>query len=226
MKTAFVFLCLAAIAFAADSNPDEGTSAEGVIASAMREWESKTCIRFKRRQNEMNYVYFYKGKGCSSYVGMYGGGQPISLADGCWYHGTVAHEIEAKFNFEKYTSSKINTMNTPYDYDSLMHYGSHYFSYNGKPTIVAKKGGATFGQRSFISDLDAHLMSMRYDCPAYKGEYYTTARHTKSKASAAPTKHLWPPVAVGSTVVRGDLVTGVGLTKAVAPSLTVGLVTT
>ncbi|EDO26330.1 predicted protein, partial [Nematostella vectensis] len=50
---------------------------------------------------------------------------------------------EAKFNFEKYTSSKINTMNTPYDYDSLMHYGSHYFSYNGKPTIVAKKGGVS-----------------------------------------------------------------------------------
>ena len=33
------------------------------ITAAMREWSSKTCITFKKRSTEKDYVHFYKGKG-------------------------------------------------------------------------------------------------------------------------------------------------------------------
>lgn len=34
-----------------------------VIQSAMREWEQKTYVRFKKRTTETAYVSFFKGSG-------------------------------------------------------------------------------------------------------------------------------------------------------------------
>ncbi|EDO37770.1 predicted protein, partial [Nematostella vectensis] len=179
----------------------KGTPAEGVIQNAMREWESKTCVRFQKRTTQKNYVYFFKGDGCWSYVGMLDrGAQAISLGSGCWHKGTAAHEIghalgfyheqsrpdrdnyvtvhwdniktDSKHNFNKYSADRINTFGTPYDFGSLMHYGTNYFSVNGRATITPKKSGAKIGQRDYLSDLDVHQMNLRYGCPNhYKVEY-------------------------------------------------------
>ena len=34
-----------------------------IIMDAMREWEDKTCIRFKSRTTEDSYIHFFKGFG-------------------------------------------------------------------------------------------------------------------------------------------------------------------
>ena len=52
------YLSLFSIIFAAYN-----TRATQAIKAAMREWESKTCIRFKRRTSERNYLEFFKNNG-------------------------------------------------------------------------------------------------------------------------------------------------------------------
>lgn len=39
-------------------------------------------------------------------------------------------------NFKKYSSARVTDYGVPYDYGSIMHYSSHAFSRNGKPTIT------------------------------------------------------------------------------------------
>ena len=46
-----------------------------------------------------------------------------------------------RHNFNKYTTSQINSLNVPYDYGSIMHYGRRSFSNSGKDTIVPKMSG-------------------------------------------------------------------------------------
>lgn len=71
------------------------------IYEAMKEWQSKTCLRFEpysetlaARLRHKNRLMFRDGGGCSSYVGMIGRGpQPVTLAQGCRYESIVAHEL-------------------------------------------------------------------------------------------------------------------------------------
>ncbi|CAB3982537.1 chymotrypsinogen B-like [Paramuricea clavata] len=168
------------------------SSARRVIDSAMKEWSEKTCIRFVRRTNQAGYVEFFRGGGCWSYVGMTGRKQQISLAGGCWRHGIVVHEIGHalgfwheqsrpdrdeyvtimwdnipsgnRHNFKKYTKTQIDSLNIPYDYASIMHYGRRAFSNNGRDTIVPKKSGVTIGQRGGLSPSDVQQMNLMYNC--------------------------------------------------------------
>uniref|UniRef100_A0A1I8AF85 Metalloendopeptidase n=1 Tax=Steinernema glaseri TaxID=37863 RepID=A0A1I8AF85_9BILA len=149
-----------------------GSYARSVIAKAMAEYHSKTCIRFVPRdeRRHRDYVFIHPDDGCYSLVGRTGGRQPLSLDSGCIQTGTIVHElmhsvgffheqsrtdrdqfIEIRWEnvmkgaddqFEKYGPAVIQDLGEPYDYSSIMHYGPYAFSDNGKRTIVALKAGA------------------------------------------------------------------------------------
>ncbi|KAJ7393854.1 hypothetical protein OS493_003521 [Desmophyllum pertusum] len=85
------------------------------ILRAMKEFEQKTCIRFKRRTNEDAYVSLFRGGGCWSHIGRTGSKQLLSLAPHCWRSGVVVHEIahslgcfheHSRLDRDKYVSIK------------------------------------------------------------------------------------------------------------------------
>lgn len=65
-----------------------------LMRQAMNDIEHYTCIRFKERTVEEDYVYIYSGSGCSSHLGKIGGQQELSLQkNGCFSKGIIIHEI-------------------------------------------------------------------------------------------------------------------------------------
>ena len=162
----------------------------------MDEWEYVSCVRFVERTNQYSYVYIHgDAEGCYSHVGFRNAGvQEINVAPYC-DTGSVVHEVghtmglwheqsredrnkyvrvrfrniepDRKGNFEK--SSYSNPRGLPYDYDSIMHYGTDYFSKNGKDTIIVRitdryieQGSPEIGQRSHLSDGDIDIVNLMY----------------------------------------------------------------
>ncbi|XP_015779893.1 PREDICTED: zinc metalloproteinase nas-13-like isoform X3 [Acropora digitifera] len=189
--------------------------ARSAIREGMNEWQTKTCIRFKQRTNERDYVYFTsKDRGCYSYVGKIGGSQPINLGRRCWSSGIVAHEIAHALGFfheqsrpdrDKYITvnynnirqgarrnfliyrTAINSLGTPYDYGSIMHYRSRAFSKNGQATIVPKQPRVVIGQRKGLSPIDARQANLFYSCPRAPASTTRNPVSTKKPGKKATT---------------------------------------
>jgi len=171
------------------------SSATGVIKAAIAEYHAKTCLKFVPRTNQRAYVYFTTGSGCSSPVGYHGRRNDIKLAWGCRKKGIVMHEIGhsiglyheqsrpdrddhvtimwnniksgKSFNFNKYNTRVIDSLGTPYDFSSMMHYSGTAFS-NGffRKTIVAKdsRNQGKMGQRGGFSKIDVQQINLLYKC--------------------------------------------------------------
>lgn len=159
----------------------------------MNEIESKTCIKFNKRQKEDDFIEMYSGIGCHSFVGKLRGQQRLSLMkSGCLVHGIIIHEllhalglvhtqsspdrdkfVKIKYenildgkaqNFRKYSSQIVSNFNSPYDFDSIMHYNRRTFSKNGHDTIetLDPKNMKRIGQRRNMSARDAALIRNMY----------------------------------------------------------------
>ena len=72
-----------------------GSYSRSIIAKAMNEYHTKTCIKFIPRDanKHKDYVYIHPDDGCYSLVGRTGGKQPLSLDSGCIQTGTIVHEL-------------------------------------------------------------------------------------------------------------------------------------
>jgi hypothetical protein len=188
--------------YAIDSNLDNKTR----VYDAIQHWESKTNLEFVERSSQSNYIYFVSGSGCSSYIGMVGGRQNITLSSSCSTGNTI-HEIGhaiglwheqsrvdrgsyitinysniqsgREHNFQTYAEQGWDgdEFTSALDFSSIMMYGSYSFSNNGQPTIV-KKSGATFSiQREGLSSGDVSGVNNMY--PYGSGENAGTSTPTE-----------------------------------------------
>ncbi|KAL1266236.1 hypothetical protein QQF64_001911 [Cirrhinus molitorella] len=158
------------------------------ILDALSMISEKTCVRFHPHANETDFLHFEYGNGCASYVGCFGGEQPLLIGPHCKV-GNICHEVLHSLGFhhehsrndrgdyitilkENISSGKEdnfqtrngNTLSLQYDLNSIMHYGNNFFSSNGKPTILPKESGVMIGQRTHLSVLDVQRVRRLYHC--------------------------------------------------------------
>ncbi|XP_054878701.1 high choriolytic enzyme 1-like [Poeciliopsis prolifica] len=162
-----------------------------IIERGLQSFSDVSCIRFTRRSNERDYLSIQSLNGCYSYVGRLGYSQTLSLdRAGCIYHSTVQHELlhALGFNHEQCRSDRdqyirilweniqsdfayafdiLDTLNlnTPYDYNSVMHYHRYAFSANNQPTMVPiPDSSISFGTATEMSKNDITRLNKLYNC--------------------------------------------------------------
>lgn len=170
------------------------SSGRRAIEAAIQDYHRYTCIRFTPYNRERNYIKFYNGGGCHSPVGMSSRGNSVSLGQGCHSKGTALHEIahslgmfheqsrpdrdryvrihlrnlqsqNMAFNFQ--IQRGIDSLGTPYDLSSMMHYSSTAFARRGTKTITTvdrskQRTIDTYNRISGFSQTDIKQLNLMY----------------------------------------------------------------
>ncbi|XP_057209244.1 meprin A subunit alpha [Triplophysa rosa] len=172
-------------------------NAKGVILQTFEMYRLKSCVDFKPYEGESTYISFTKLDGCWSFVGDLKTGQNVSIGERCDTKAIVEHELlhalgfyheqsrsdrddyvkiwwdqiipGKEHNFNKYEDDFITDLNTPYDYESIMHYRP--LSFNKEPdiptiTTTIPSFNNVIGQRLDFSTLDLERLNRMYDCAA------------------------------------------------------------
>lgn len=160
-----------------------GSRGRSAMNYAFNHWNGNTNLNFVPRTNQSNYIKVVGGGGCSSWIGMQGGQQTVTLAEGCG-NGAAVHELGhavgffheqtradrdnyvtiywdkiqsgMSYNFDKMTSNDGQTHGN-YDFRSIMHYRTTAFGINNAITIWPKQGGVDtnyMGNGSVLSSGD------------------------------------------------------------------------
>ncbi|XP_077318150.1 astacin-like metalloendopeptidase [Lithobates pipiens] len=163
-----------------------------LITSAMLEFETMSCVRFRVRNRESNYLNVDDGEGCWSYFGRIGGRQNVSLKQtSCMDYGLIQHEMMHALSFyhehnrldrdsyvkinwqyispenkDQFKMDNGNTFNISYDYTSVMHYSSKTFvNTSGQVSIIPiPNPNVSIGQRTGLSSLDVKRINVLYNC--------------------------------------------------------------
>ncbi len=176
------------------------------ILDAMAHFEERTHVRFIPRTLENDHVAFVNETDvCRSFVGRQGGRQEIEIDRfGCDF-GRIAHEIGHALglwhehqradrdnsvivhwnNIETSPDARPNFYirngfwRGPFDFDSIMNYGSFDFSHNDLPTLTrldgstwdANRTALTWNDASGIGDMYRHVRArITYSCEAFSGQ--------------------------------------------------------
>ncbi|KAM5262903.1 meprin A subunit alpha [Ctenodactylus gundi] len=170
-------------------------NAKGAILLSLEMFRLKSCVDFKPYEGESSYIIFQQFSGCWSMVGDQQGGQNLSIGQGCDYKAIIEHEVlhalgfyheqsrtdrddyvtiwwdeiipGYEHNFDTFTDTEITDLNTPYDYESVMHYAPLSFNQNANvPTITTKipEFNDVIGQRLDLSALDLQRLNRMYNC--------------------------------------------------------------
>ena len=157
----------------------------------------QSCIRFVETSSGNRIHVVNNGGGCYSALGYRNQNtQPLSLqSNGCMYAGVIEHEFihalgiyhqqsrsdrddhveilwqnipdNRKGQFQRYDTTVINSYGLPYDFSSLMHYGSTDWGIGGQMTIRtldASKQNLIGNVLAGTSSGDIELIRRHYHC--------------------------------------------------------------